>query len=289
MKTLLTYIKEAEAAKKAIGHFNISNIEGLWGVFRAAQSLKVPIIIGVSEGERKFIGLRQVKVLVDSLRAEFDYPIFLNADHTYDLEGIKAAVTAGFDAVIADGASLPLADNINLVKQAVAYTKEANPEILVEGEIGYIGTSSQVMDEIPAEVTSASASLTTPDQAWEFIEQTAVDLLSPAVDNMHGMLKNIANPKLDIDRIKAIKEAVGEVPLVLHGGSGTTDQEFTAAIEAGMSVIHINTEIRVAYRDALKFSLQANPDEVAPYRIMAPVVKAIEEKVRSRLKLFSHQ
>src|SRR4051812_26548602 len=107
MKTLREYIDDAWQKKVAIGHFNISNIEGLWGAFHAAQKLNVPVIIGVSEGERDFIGIPQSVALIKSIREEFNYPIFLNADHTYSFERVKEAIDAGFDAVIIDGAKLP--------------------------------------------------------------------------------------------------------------------------------------------------------------------------------------
>src|SRR3989344_1759874 len=100
VKSLREYIKESQDKKTAIGHFNISNIEALWGIFRAAQKYSLPVIIGASEGERNFIGTRQVAALVKSIREEFQYPIFLNADHTYSFEKVKEAVDSGFDEVI---------------------------------------------------------------------------------------------------------------------------------------------------------------------------------------------
>src|SRR3989338_4616402 len=106
MRELKDYIKEAEKNKVAIGHFNISNIEGLWAVFNAAKSLNVPVIIGVSESERNFIGVKQAVSLVKSLREEYDFPIFINADHTYKVELVKEAIDASFDMVIYDGANL---------------------------------------------------------------------------------------------------------------------------------------------------------------------------------------
>lgn len=285
MKTLKYIIEEAESKKVAIGHFNIANIEGLWGIFRAAQSLDVPVIIGVSEGERDFVGIKQAAALVKSIREEFDYPIFINADHTYSFERVKEVVDAGFDAVIFDGAKLPMDENIKITKQCVEYARSVNPEILVEAELGYIGTSSKLLDEVPEGITLDQ--LTTPEDAKRFVEETGVDLFSPSVGNIHGMLKGVSNPKLNIDRIKEIRESAG-VPLVLHGGSGIVDENFTAAIEAGISLIHINTEIRIAYRDAIKKSLEENPDEIAPYRLMKPSVEAIQAVVEKRLRLFSN-
>jgi len=286
MKTLREVIGEAQAKKVAVGHFNISNIEGLWGVFRAAQSLNVPVIIGVSEGERDFIGVKQVEALVDSVRDQFQYPIFLNADHTYTFERVQEVVEAGYDAVTIDGSKMSFEENVVFTKKCVEYAKSKNPNMIVEGELGYIGTSSKLLDEIPEDVVTSGEGLTTPEQAQEFVEKTGVDLLAPAVGNVHGMLKATHDPRLDIDRVSKIYQSTN-VPLVLHGGSGTVNEDFTNAIRAGVAVVHINTEVRVAYRDALRLSLQEFPDEVAPYKILKPAVQAIEKVTSERLKLFN--
>jgi fructose-bisphosphate aldolase, class II len=131
-KTLRECVNDAREKKVAIGHFNISNIEGLWGVFRAAQSLNLPIIIGVSEGERDFIGVRQVASLVKSIRDEFQYPIFLNADHTYSFERVKEVIDAGFDAVIFDGAKLSFEENVAVTKQCVEYARASGRDVFIE-------------------------------------------------------------------------------------------------------------------------------------------------------------
>ena len=250
---LIDYIKDAEARKVAIGHFNISNLEALRGIFNSAKALNLPIIIGVSEGERDFIGVKQVVALVKSLREEYNYPIFLNADHTYSFERVKEVVDAGFDAVIIDGAQLSLDQNIALTKQCVEYARLKNPNMLIEGELGYIGTSSKLLEEIPEGAVVSGDGLTSPEDAKKFVEATGVDLLAPAVGNIHGMLKHSKDPHLDIERIKAIRASAG-VPLVLHGGSGTPDEDFVKAIENGMPIVHINTEIRVALRKGLDSS-----------------------------------
>lgn len=287
MKTIKEIIAEAEAEKVAIGHFNISDSEGLWAVFGAAKELGVPVIIGVSEGERKFVGIRQVVALVKSLREELDYPIYLNADHTYSFEGVKEAVDAGFDAVIFDGAKLSLEENIKITKQCVEYARGVDPNILVEGELGYIGTSSKVLDEIPEGAADEESELTKPEDIARFVKETGVDLVSPAVGNLHGMLKGGRNPKINIDRIKLLREAAG-VPMVLHGGSGIAEEDFINAVASGISIVHINTELRLAYRDALKLSLQENPDEVAPYKFMKPAVEAMGKVVKEKLRLFNN-
>jgi fructose-bisphosphate aldolase, class II len=286
-RTLRQAVAEAREKKVAIGHFNISNMEGLWGVFRAAQSLGVPVIIGVSEGERDFVGVRQAAALVRSLREQYDYPIFLNADHTYSFDRVKEAIDAGFDSVIFDGAKLPFEENVRLTKQCVEYARGCGRDVLVEGELGFIGQSSKILDAIPEGVDLGDGSLTDPAKAKEFVEQTGVDMLAPAVGNFHGMLRGGVDPKLNIKRVQAIAHATG-VPLVLHGGSGNSEDDFKQSIAAGISIVHINTEIRVAYKQGLMKGLQENPDEVAPYKFLRESVKAVEEVVMKKLQMFNN-
>lgn len=285
MLTLKQYIKEADEKHSVIGHFNMSNIEGMWAIFHGAKRMKAPVIIGTSEKERAFMGVKQCVALVKSLREEFDYPIFLNADHTYSFEKVKEAVDAGYDAVIFDGVKLPLDENIEETKKCVDYAKSKNSEIIVEGELGYIGTSSKMYDMLPNDVHVSPDALTKPEDAARFVKETGVDIFAPAVGNIHGMLKNSPDPALDIDRIKAIRESVG-VPLVLHGGSGTTNHDFKRAILAGISVIHISTELRLAFRHSLEATLKSEPEELAPYRIMENSVFEMEKVVEERLKIF---
>lgn len=282
---LKDYIAEAEKDKRAIGHFNISDTVALWAIFNAARKLELPVIIGVSEGERDFFGVKQIAAVIKSMREEFDYPIFLNADHTYSFERVQEAVDAGFDSVIFDGAKLPFEENVAMTKRCVDYAKSKNPEILVEAELGYIGTSSKVLDEIP-EGVGGEGTLTEPKLAAEFVKETRIDLLAPAVGNLHGMLKSGHNPSIDTERVAHIREEAG-VPLVLHGGSGISDEDFVKGVRSGISVVHINTEIRLAYRKSLQLALQENPDEVAPYKFLKPSVAAMEKVVSDRLKLFN--
>ena len=128
--------------------------------------------------------------------------------------------------------------------------------------------------------------LTKPEEAKRFVDLTGIDMLAPAVGNIHGMLSGGKDPALNIKRIREIAQAV-KVPLVLHGGSGNSAEDFTAAIDAGVAVIHVNTEIRVAYRKALMRSLEENRDEVAPYKIMKPAVQAMQAVVTEKLKVFN--
>lgn len=279
-------IQNALTNKVAIGHFNVSNLEMVWAIFTTARKLNVPVIIGVSEGEREFMGVRQVVALIKSIREEYNYPIFLNADHTYSFEKVKEAIDAGFDSVIFDGAKLPFEENLKITKQCVEYARSSsNPNVLVEAELGYIGQSSKVLDGIP-EGVDLKAGLTKPEQALEFVTKTGIDLFAPAVGNIHGMMRVGHDPDLDINLISTIQKTTG-VPLVLHGGSGTTDSDFVKGIEAGLAIVHISTELRVAFQGGLKKVLQENPDEVAPYKYLKSPREAVEKVVESRLKLFN--
>jgi fructose-bisphosphate aldolase class II len=259
----------------------------LKAVFTAAQEMKVPVIVGASEGERAFMGVKQIASLVKSLRDEYDFPIFLNADHTHSLAGALEVAKAGFDSVVFDLSALPFEENIRQTREAVSALKAINPSFLIEGEIGDIGSGSEIHEVMP----DPSKGLTKPEEARQFVNETGVDILAPAVGSMHGMSRSMVRGEtkqhLNIERIAAVKQAAG-VPLTLHGGSGTNDDDFRRAIAAGIGIVHINTELRVAWRRGLESSLAAKPDEVVPYKILPPVVDAVKEVVTSRLKLFNN-
>src|SRR5271155_2142770 len=288
MKSLRNLLQEAQQNKRAIGHFNISDLVLVKAVFGAARDLNVPVLVGLSEGEREFVGTRPIAAFIRALREEFDYPIYLNADHTHSLaKGIEAA-KAGFDSIVFDLSALPFDENIRQTKQAVEALKSINPAMLVEGEIGDIGTGSEIHDKAP----DLSKGLSTPEQAKQFVESTGVDVLAPAVGNMHGMLRSMVSgetkKRLDIERIASIKRAA-RVFLTLHGGSGTDDEDLRKAIAGGINIVHVNTELRVAWRHGLEQGLAKQPDEVVPYKILPSAVDAVKQVVSSRLQLFNEE
>jgi fructose-bisphosphate aldolase class II len=285
MHSLRDLLREAQQSGAAIGHFNISDLVLLKAVFAAAQELNVPVLVGLSEGERGFVGVRQIAAFVRSLREEFDFPIFLNADHTHSLAKAVEAAKAGFDSIVFDLSALPFEENVRQTKQAVEALKGINASMLVEGEIGDIGTGSEIHDASP----DLSKGLSTSEEARQFVESTGVDILAPAVGNMHGMLRSMVQgetkKRLDIERIAAIKRAA-RVFLTLHGGSGTDDGDLRKAIAAGINIVHINTELRVAWRDGLERGMAKQPDEVVPYKILPSAVESVKQVVASRLRLF---
>jgi fructose-bisphosphate aldolase class II len=288
MHVLRAVLEQTQEDGVAIGHFNISDLVLLKAVFSAARDLDVPIIVGASKQERDFMGVRQIVALVHSLRDEVAFPIFLNADHTHTLTEAVEAARAGFDAVVFDASTLPFEQNIGRTKEVVDALKTVNPAILVEGELGYIGTGSEIHEEAP----DLSKGLTGPGEAKEFVDCSGVDILAPAVGTMHGMLKSMVleetKKHLDITRIAQIKSATRAL-LTLHGGSGTNDEDLRKAIAAGINIIHINTELRVAWRRGLDDALAKKPDEVVPYRILPSVVESVQQVARSRLRQFSNR
>jgi len=286
MKTLKETMDKALSNGVALGHFNISDSNQLNGIAGAAKELSVPVVIGVSEGESKFVGLEKMVAMVRAAGKEFGIDIYANADHTHSVEGCKLAIDAGMDSVIFDGSKLSVEENIASTKEVVEYANQSGREVIVEGEVGYIGTSSKMLDEIPDDI---SDSLPTPEDVKNFVEQTGATAVAPAVGNLHGMLKGRANPALNIELVKSMRKVLdNETGMVLHGGSGLTDEDFTAAITAGINVVHINTEIRVAYREGIEAALAENPDEVAPYRYLNGGRDALQKVVTARLALFSN-
>jgi len=286
MITLHEVLNQAEKEGVAIGHFNVSDLVTLKAVLESARDQSVPVIVGVSESERQFLGVLQIAAMVKSLREEYDFPIFLNADHSHSLASAIEAAKAGFDSIVFDVSTLPLEENIRQTRTAVETLKTMRPEILVEGEIGDIGVGSEIHDT----ARDLRKGLTTPPQAKQFVEETRVDILAPAVGNMHGMLKSMVTgetkKRLDIERIRTIKEHT-RVFMTLHGASGTDDGDLRSAIAAGITVVHINTEVRIAWRHGLDSALSTQPTEIIPYKILPQVINSVKGIVAARLALLS--
>src|ERR1700751_2934378 len=286
--TLREVLSRLEKEGAALGHFNVADQVLLKAVAAAANESKLPVLVGASEGEREFFGARQLAALVRITRQESDVPIFLNGDHTHSLAKAMEAASAGFDCVGIDFSALPFDQNVARTKEAVQAIKAINPAILAEGEIGDIGTGSEIHETAQGDPRK----LTTPEEARQFVVATGIDILAPAVGNMHGMLKSMVQGKakkhLDLERIAQIKQAAG-VFLTLHGGSGTDDEHFRKAISSGINIIHINTELRVAWRESLTENLARDADDVVPYKILHPVVDAVKHVAISHLRLFHGQ
>ena len=255
MRSLREVVQEYRKSNRAIGHFNISDSNQLRAIALAAKETNLAAIIGLSEGEREYFPISHARALVSIYQAD-GIELYLNADHTYGLDKAKQAIDDGVDSIVVDGAKLPMEENILLVKQVVSYARSSKRDVVVEGELGYIGSSSKQLDSLPEGVTIEN--LTTVADAKEFVVSTGVDCFAPAVGNVHGMLKNAAEPRLHPERVKEIAGITG-LPLVLHGASGNTKEDIKACIAAGVAIVHINTELRVMYRDRLYDFIRSTP------------------------------
>ena len=288
MRALKEYLTRAKREHWAIGHFNFSTAEQLRAIVEAAAELKAPVMVATSEGEAKFVGYEQAVALVKSYQAE-GHAVWLNADHHKSFASAKQAIDAGYDTVLIDGSKLPFAENVALTRQVVEYARNLSTsdverlvEVTVEGELGYLRGSSEVQEKVEI----SPADYTKPEEATEFITQTGVDRFAPVFGNIHGIVTR-QEEKLDIEHLQKIALAVTETFLVLHGASGLPDEQIKAAIAAGICNIHINTELRVAYHDALEKELASQPDQTTPYKILEPSFEATKELVRQKIELFS--
>ncbi len=284
-KTLRQCFEEAMAGKWAIGHFNFSTAEQLRAIVEAASELQVPVMVGTSEGEAGFLKRVPAVALVRAWHM-MGSQVFLNADHHQSWESVKEAIDMGYDTVLIDGSKLPYEENIQLTHKVVDYAKklsrEHGVEITVEGELGYLRGDSQIQSKIEI----SREDYTKPEEAKDFVARTGVDRLAIVFGNIHGIVTG-QEEHLDIDLLKQIAAAVPDIPLVLHGGSGLPAEEVREAIKNGIANVHINTELRVAYHEALKKELAEEPDQTTPYKFLTPSFEATKQIVLEKLRLFT--
>ena len=209
-------------------------------------------------------------------------PIFLNADHHKSMETIKKAIDAGYDSVHMDGSALPLEENIALTRDVVEYAQGVNGEISVEGEVGYLRGASQILQEA---VEVRPQDLTTPQDARVFVDKTGVDRLAIAIGNTHGIVLK-GEPPLNLARLEEIHDEMPDMCLTLHGGSGIPAEEIYETRRFGITNIHINTDIRLGFFQALWEHMQANPEETTPYKYFGAAAEAVREIVEEKLKVF---
>ena len=286
MPTLRDYITKASQSKAAIGHFNFATAEMLRGIVEAAKDTWRRLFVGLSEGERNFFGVKEARAIVNAYREDLNIPIFLNADHTKSFPRAKEVIDAGYDAIVIDGSALSFAENAEMVKKVIDYRKSTGGDIIIEGELGFIGTSSEVLEKLPPGVAVEESKMTSPEEAMKFAKETGIDLLAPAVGNVHGIIGEEGNPPLSIKRVAAIREAAG-VPLVLHGASGVAEADIKNAVAAGCAVVHFSTDLRVAFRKAVSSALSNEPEEMAPYKYLRESVRAVKEVVKQKIVLIS--
>jgi len=275
-------IEQVKNRQVALGAFNAGNLELIKAIVGAAKAQQSPVIIETSAGEAAHFGIRNFLSVVENLRQETGVTILTNYDHGPGLEECQEAIEAGYNLVHFDGSKLPLEENIKITKVLVeqAHAKGA----LVEGEIDKILGKSIPHELEKAESVQASGNYTDPEKAAEFVAQTGIDILAVFVGNLHGTYRQ--PPKLDLNRLKMIAEKMSCL-LSLHGGSGLLDEDVQKAIKVGQVVkINVNTELRVAYKETLENVLKGS-EEVAIYKIMPPVMAAVQKVVEEKIQLFS--
>ncbi|OGN27715.1 MAG: hypothetical protein A2941_02430 [Candidatus Yanofskybacteria bacterium RIFCSPLOWO2_01_FULL_49_17] len=276
------YLKQAREGKYAIGHFNFATEDVLKAIVSAASQSHAPcVMVGTSEGEADFVGLTEAVALVRAIHDDMQYPVFLNADHFRSFEKCKAAIDAGYDSIIADGSRLNLDQNMVFTKQAVDYARTKSADISVEGELGYLKGAS----EVQAKIEISPADYSKPEEVAEFVRQTGVDRMAVVFGNIHGIVTDQIE-KLDIEHFLKIAAAAPEPYYVLHGASGLKDEDIRASIEAGITNVHFNTELRVAYQHELVHQLSEHPAETTPYKYMGPAAEEVKKLVKAKLALF---
>lgn len=284
--TLAFYFEKARKEKWALPHFNVSDLTQMRGIMEAAKELQVPVMVGTAENERKFLGMKQIVALIQSFREEYGLPVFLNADHCKSVESAVEALEAGYDSIHIDLSGESLEKNTEGTKKVVEYVRSKNPDVQVEGELGYLVTDSSTVHRGSIEIPEES--FTKVGEAVVFCKETGIDRFAPAVGTIHGIAENgFFKEKLRMGLIQSLrKEIPDDITIVLHGGSGVSEEDMKKAIEEGISNIHISTELRIVFSNALRTSLIDNPEEVVPYRYLQNAKQAVKEAVLSRYQMF---
>jgi fructose-bisphosphate aldolase class II len=282
----------------AVGAFNINNLESLLAVAEAAVEEKSPVIVAVTPSAIKYAGLAYLAKIAKTAAETAPVPMSLHLDHGENFETAAKCIEAGFTSVMIDGSFLKFEENAALTKRVVDF---AHPKgVTVEAELGRLaGVEESTVEE-------KEAVLTDPNAAKEFVEKTGVDALAVAIGTSHGAYKFKAEPKLDFERLKFIKEKV-DVPLVLHGASsvpqwiiekavkygaeltgakGIPEEHIKKAISLGIAKINIDTDLRLAFTATIREFLAKSPKEFDPRKILGPAKEAMKEVVKGKMRLF---
>ena len=273
-------LNKAREGKYAVGHFNINNLEWVKSILLTAQEMNAPVILGVSEGAGKYMGgfkvvADMVKALTDSM--EITVPVALHLDHgTY--EGCYKCIKAGFSSIMFDGSHYPIAENVEKTKELVAITKALGMSL--EAEVGAIGGEEDGV--------IGAGECADPDEC-KAIADLGVNMLAAGIGNIHG--KYPANWKgLSFETLEAVKAKVGNMPLVLHGGTGIPEDMIKKAISLGVAKINVNTECQLAFAAATRKYIEEGKDLEGkgfdPRKLLAPGTEAIKQTVREKITLF---
>ena len=282
--TMLVHIKELfkgeVRGRFAYPAFNTINLEMTQGIIEAAEQLDVPVILETSEGAIKYAGLETIFELMASMAIKAKVPIALHMDHGKDAEQLKRGIELGYSSVMIDHSNQELEQNIKDTKTMVEFAHKEGA--WVQGEIGRIRGNEDWVS-----VSDRDSLLTTPEQAESYWQATGVDSLACSVGTIHGIIKmnGGARAHVDVDRIKNIAAKV-PVPLVLHGASGVPDDVIAMAITNGISIINIDTELRIAFTSRLRKSLLEHPDEVDQRKYLAPAIEGVKLAAMKKLAAF---
>lgn len=264
----------------ALGAFNAGNLEILKAIVEAGKLQRQPVIVETSAGEAGHFGIANFLDVVENFREETQLPVLTNLDHGPGLDECQEAITAGYNLVHFDGSKLPYEENVKITQALVLEAHKRG--VLVEGEIDAIGGKSARSEE-QAEAVQAQYQYTDPVRAADFVNRTGVDILAVFVGNLHGTYATA--PQLDLECLRQLAEGL-PCFLSLHGGSGIAPEMLREAIRVGRVVkINVNTELRLAFRETLENVLRGN-EELAIYKIMPPVIAAVQKVVEEKLAIF---
>lgn len=260
--------------------FNTQNLETTLGIIQAAEEMDSPVIIATSEGTVSYAGIETIAAIVKTAARCSNARVVLHFDHGKDIGHLQRAIELGYSSVMIDRSHLPFEENARDTRQVVEFAHQKGA--WVQGEIGRMrGTEDWVS------VSEADSLLTDPADALKFYRATGVDTLACSVGTVHGVIKmrGGVKPHVDTGRIKAIHDLV-TVPLVLHGASGVEQGTIALAIRNGVSIINIDTELRLAFTNALRASLELHREEIDPRQLMKPVIQAVKEIAKVKIRQF---
>lgn len=272
-------LQDAKKGKYAVPQFNINNLEWTKNILEECQELNVAVILGVSEGAAKYMcGYKVVAAMVKALMEELNItiPVCLHLDHGTSFESCKKAIDAGFSSVMIDASKHELEENVRITKEVVDYAHQF--DVTVEAEVGHIGGTE---DNI-----TASSSNATLEDCLTLVKGTNIDSLAPALGSVHGLYKG--EPNLDFVTMAEINENL-EIPLVLHGGTGIPDYDIKKAISCGISKININTELQIAWHEAVKKYIEENPNAYDPRKVIGSGKEAMKAKVKEKVEMFNNK
>ncbi|NMB24377.1 MAG: class II fructose-1,6-bisphosphate aldolase [Firmicutes bacterium] len=274
--TVAELARKASQGGYAVGAFNLNNMEILQAVIVAAEEERSPVILQASQGGLKYAGIDYIVAMAEVAAKNASVPVALNLDHGTSFEQAMECIRKGFSAVMIDGSHLLFEDNIALVSRVTDVAHAVG--VSVEAELGRIGgTEDDIM------VADEDAMMTHPDEAAEFVERAKPDLLAVAIGTAHGVYKG--EPRLDFKRLTEIRKRV-DIPLVLHGASGVPDDAIREACKLGITKINIDTELRIAFSQAVRDILDEDLKQIDPRKILGPAREAMKQVVKEKMRLF---